>query len=80
MDSGVVSTFRHLHGQWGEFMKNPFKQSKRHTDKKKHACSLAKSRTKSEGLSLNVLARESNWGGEGKASGEAASDLFFTAV
>lgn len=61
-------------------MENTFKLSKRHTDKPKHAFSLAKSRTKSEGLSLNVLAREKKWGVRGKVAGEASSDIFFTAV
>ena len=73
-----MSTFHHLHGQWGEFMENPFKL--RDTDKPQHACSLAKSRAKSEGLSLNVVAKENNWGVRGKAAGEASSDLFFSAV
>lgn len=52
----------------------------RHTNKPKHACSLAKSKTKNEGLTLNALAEKRNWGMMGKVTGEAFSDLFFTSV
>lgn len=80
MDSGIMPSFHPFHGQWGEFMENTFKLSKRHADKPKHACSLVKSSTKSKGLSLNLFARERTWGVRGKATTEGFSDIFFTTV
>lgn len=47
-------------------MKNTFKLHKRHTDKPKHAYSLAKSKSESKGLRLNILEREMNWEGVGE--------------